>query len=382
MNGVDLDFSTQRDSTVRDAALMRRGSGEPRQLDPRLVGLALLLLLVAISLFSLDLGASTRLGLSGALQGGLASLGLAGELPGTLQTIAELRIYRLLVSIGVGAALALSGALLQGTFRNHLASPSIIGVTSGASLGAAIMIVLLSGSGSFFLVDRVASLGPLMITLAAFVGAVITTLVVTTLATTGGRISVPTLLLVGIAVNAIVGGAIAALQQFALEESDLMRALITWTFGRLDDRSGIHVLTIGFGLLATVAVIPYVATELDLFASGEGDAHGLGVNTSRVKWVSLIGASLAAAVAVSVAGQIAFVGLITPHILRRITGPHYRNLLWLCLRGGPVLLCGTDLIQRLVLGHAALPPGVIMSLLGGPFFLSLLLTNRSSVEAW
>jgi iron complex transport system permease protein len=83
-----------------------------------------------------------------------------------------------------------------------------------------------------------------------------------------------------------------------------------------------------------------------------------------------------------VAGQIAFVGLITPHMLRRITGPHYRNLLWLCLLGGPVLLCGTDVIQRLLLGHAALPPGVVMSLLGGPFFLSLLLTNRSTVEAW
>lgn len=161
-----------------------------------------------------------------------------------------------------------------------------------------------------------------------------------------------------------------------------MRALITWTFGRLDDRSGVHVVTIGLGLLVTICAIPYVATELDLFASGEGDAHGLGVNTSRVKWISLIGASLAAAVAVSVAGQIAFVGLITPHILRRITGPRYRSLLWLCLLGGPVLLCGTDLIQRLVLGHAALPPGVIMSLLGGPFFLSLLITNRSSVEAW
>jgi len=382
MNGVDLHPGTTCSQSHRGVLVTRRTLSEPRPKDARLVAVVLSLLLILIGLVSLDLGASTRLGLAGTLKGGFAALGFAQELPGTLQTIAELRIYRLLVSIGVGAALALSGALLQGTFRNHLASPSIIGVTSGASLGAAIMIVLISGSGSFFLVDRVAGLGPLSITLAAFLGALATTLMVTALATTGGRISVPTLLLVGIAVNAIVGGAIAALQRFAMEESDLMRALITWTFGRLDDRSGIHVLTIAFGLLATICVIPYVATELDLFASGEGDAHGLGVNTSRVKWIALIGASLAAAVAVSVAGQIAFVGLITPHMLRRITGPHYRNLLWLCLLGGPVLLCGTDVIQRLLLGHAALPPGVVMSLLGGPFFLSLLLTNRSTVEAW
>ncbi|MFH0943910.1 MAG: iron ABC transporter permease [Planctomycetota bacterium] len=338
-------------------------------------------LLVVTALVSLGEGASDMT-LSGTLRGGLALLGLGDPLDRRLQSIAELRIFRLLVAVGVGASLALSGALLQGIFRNHLASPSILGVTSGASMGAAIMIVLLSGSGSLFLVDRVASLGPLWIALAAFAGACATTFVVTALATTGGRISVPTLLLVGIAVNAIVGGAIAALQHFALEESDLMRALITWTFGRLDDRSGYHVVTIGVGLLFAVTLIPIVATELDLFASGEEDAHSLGVNISRVKWISLAGAALLAALAVSVAGQIAFVGLITPHILRRITGPGYRSLLWLCLLGGPVLLCGTDLLQTLTLGQSFLPPGVIMSLLGGPFFLALLFTNRSKVEAW
>ena len=205
---------------------------------------------------------------------------------------------------------------------------------------------------------------------------------VTMFATSRGRISVPTLLLTGIAVNAIVGGAIAAIQRFAVEEADLMRALMTWTFGRLEDRSAFHVATIWIGLAATITIIPRVANELDLFATGEDDAHSLGVNTSRVKWVSLGAGALCAALAVSVAGQIAFVGLITPHILRTFTGPSHRSLLWLCLLGGPVLLCGADLAQRIVLGHAALPPGVIMSLLGGPFFLLLLMRNRSSMEAW
>ena len=359
---------------------MRR---EKNYLSARTLALVLAVALVAIGLTSLGLGSTSRIGLSETLQGLLAMLGMAEPLNGSLQTIAELRLYKLGTSVGVGAALALSGALFQGVFRNQLASPSIIGVTAGASLGASLMILLISGSaGSFFLIERAAGMGPLAISVAAFLGAAITAATVTLLATTGGRISVPTLLLVGIAINAIVGGAIAAMQRFAVEEADLMRALMTWTFGRLDDRSAYHVITIWIGLAAAILLIPRVAGELDLFAAGEDDAHNLGVNTGRVKWSALGAGCLCAALAVSVAGQIAFVGLITPHILRRLTGPSHRSLLWLSLLGGPVLLCGADLAQRLVLGHGALPPGVVMSLLGGPFFLVLLVRNRSSVEGW
>lgn len=361
-----------------------RGSRrEIQYLPARRVALVLASLLLVFALGSLGMGASTRIGLPEALRGGLASLGLGEPLPGSLQTIAQLRVYKLLTTIGVGAALALSGALFQGVFRNQLASPSIIGVSAGASLGASLMIILLSGAGSsFFLVERLAGAAPFWISLAAFAGALVSTLVVTMFATTGGRISVPTLLLAGIAVNAIVGGAIAAIQRFAVEEADLMRALMTWTFGRLEDRSGYHVVTIWCGLAIAFLLVPRVASELDLFASGEEDAQSLGVNTGRVKAIALVGGALCAALAVSVAGQIAFVGLITPHILRRLCGPSHRSLLWLCLLGGPVLLVGADFFQYLVVGRAALPPGVVMSLLGGPFFLLLLLRNRSSVEAW
>jgi iron complex transport system permease protein len=351
--------------------------------SPRIVGGILAVLLIGISLGALKLGSTASIGLGDTLHGMLAMLGIGEPLEGSLQTIAELRLYKLFTSIGVGAALALSGALFQGVFRNQLASPSIIGVTAGASLGASVMIIVLSGSvGGFFLVERAAGFGPLAISLAAFVGALVTTAMVTVFATSRGRISVPTLLLTGIAINAIVGGAIAAIQRFAVQEADLMRALMTWTFGRLDDRSAFHVTTIWVGLAFTIAVIPRVARELDLFATGEEDAHSLGVDTGRVKWLALGAGALCAALAVSVAGQIAFVGLITPHILRTLTGPSHRSLLWLSLLGGPVLLCGADLAQRLVLGHGALPPGVIMSLLGGPFFLLLLLRNRNSMEAW
>lgn len=351
-------------------------------MNPALLAVILGTLLVVITITSVSIGPAKAIGLGEVFQGGLANLGLRDPLPGSTQVIAELRLYRILVSIGVGAALALSGALLQGVFRNQLASPSIIGVTSGASLGASIMILLISSSSGFFLAGQAAGMAPLFVMLSAFAGAVLATVIVTAFATTGGRISVPTLLLVGIAMNAIVGGAIAAIQRFAVEEADLMRALVTWTFGRLDDRAGYQVVTIWVGIAIAAAVIPKVATELDLFATGEDDAQSLGVNTSRVKWLSLGCAALCAALAVSVAGQIGFIGLIAPHVLRRIVGPSNRHVLWLSLLAGPVLLAGADLIQRLLFGQAALPPGVIMSLFGGPFFLMLLMRNRRSVEAW
>jgi iron complex transport system permease protein len=172
------------------------------------------------------------------------------------------------------------------------------------------------------------------------------------------------------------------MQAWVLDDSDLTRSMITWTFGRLDDRSAWHAGVVWAGLAISSLAIPFTAFELDLFAAGEADASGLGVDTRRVKFIALAGASLAAAVAVSVCGQIAFVGLVVPHVLRLLSGPSHRSLLPLCLLGGPVLVLGADLAQRIVLGANYLPPGVIMSLIGGPFFLYLLLRNRRSLEAW
>lgn len=341
-----------------------------------LLGAALAVIVVT----EVSIGPAEQIGLAEVVRAGLAKLGLAEALPGTHQVIAELRLYRVLVSVGVGAALALSGALLQAVFRNQLASPSLIGVTTGASLGASVMMLLLSTS--LTLTGSMAGLAPFLTVVAAFVGAAVCTAIVTALSTTGGRISVPTMLLVGIALNAIVGGAIAAIQRFAVEDAELMRALLTWTFGRLDDRAGYQAVTIWAGLAVALMIVPRIARELDLFAAGEDDAHALGVDTTRVKWLALGCAALTAALAVAVAGQIGFVGLIAPHILRNLVGRSNRHVLYLSLLGGPVLLCSADLGQRLLLGYAPLPPGVMMSLLGGPFFIMLLLKNRKSVEAW
>lgn len=354
-----------------------------RPLSPRALALLLALALVVCAVAALRVGTSDSLGFADLARGGLAMIGLGEPLESRgLQTICELRYWRVVVSIGVGASLALSGAFLQGVFRNHLASPSVLGVTSGASLGASIAILLVAGGGSFLLIDRVGGAGPAIVSAFAFVGAMSVTVLITAIATTGGRVSVPTLLLVGIALNAMIGGALAAMQAWVLDDSSLTRAMITWTFGRLDDRSAWHAAVVWSGLGAAIAAIPFTAFELDLFAAGEEDARGLGVDTRRVKLVALAAASLAAAVAVSVCGQIAFVGLVVPHVLRLLSGPSHRTLLPLCLLGGPVLVLGADAAQRIVLGVNYLPPGVVMSLLGGPFFLYLLLRNKRSVEAW
>jgi iron complex transport system permease protein len=288
-----------------------------------------------------------------------------------------------LVTVGVGAGLSLSGALLQGVFRNGLASPSILGISSGAMVGASVAVLVIGGYGPGGLAERAAGVAPLVVSGLGFAGALATALLVTVLATRSGRVSVPTLLLVGIAINACLGGVLAAIQSLTLREDfEVARAIFSWTFGSLSDRSGVHAAIVWSGVALAALSIPFVALELDLFAAGEDDAHGLGVDTARVKLLALGAASLAAGVAVAVAGQIAFVGLVVPHLLRLVTGASHKSLLPLCLVGGPVLLLGADLVQRSLLADAALQPGVTMSLIGGPFFLLLLVRNRGAIRSW
>lgn len=353
-----------------------------RRFPPLALGLVLGALLLAIASVSVRIGSTGVVDFGTAWQAVCAAVGLGEPTAGTTQTIVELHLWRTLVATGVGAGLALAGALLQGVFRNGLASPAIIGVTSGAGLGASLAILILGGYGSGILVEAVSGNASYMVTGMAFAGAIGVCLIVTALATTGGRISVPTLLLTGVALNLLAGGLLAAIQSFALQDVYVAQAILTWTFGTLDDRYPYHVAVVWGGLAAAAAVIPFVAVELDLFAGGEDDAQSLGVHPMRVKLLSLAAAALAAAVAVAAAGQIAFVGLVVPHLLRLLSGASHRSLLPLCLVGGPVFLLGCDVLQRWLLRDAALQPGVLMSLLGGPFFIYLLFRNRAVLRGW
>lgn len=322
-------------------------------------------------------------GLRGAelARGMLAIFGVGEPLEAHRQAIVELRLWRGLCASGVGAALALSGAMVQGMFRNPLASPSLIGVTGGASLGAALGFLLVGGAAPA-LGASFAKLGPFLVPVFAFVGAAATTAVVASVAAIHGRASVTSLLLVGIAVNLCVAGLFAAIQYLTLAEWEVSKAILAWTFGALDDRSGAHVATVWIGLVLAALACPFLARELDLFRSGEEDAAALGVDTVRVKWLALVASSLAASAAVAAAGQIGFVGLVVPHLLRLLGAGSYRVLLWLSLPAGAVFLLGADVLQRTLLGDGVLQPGVMMSLVGGPFFLFLLLRQRRDIATW
>lgn len=352
-----------------------------RRLPAGPLGAVLLVLLPLLVLESVRSGTTGTHDFATTWRGCLAAFGMGEPLEGTLQTIVELRLWRALTAAGVGAALALSGALIQGLFRNGLASPSVLGVTGGACLGASLAILLLGGYGSLLLRELAGS-AALLVPLAGFVGAATVVTVVTLLASPGGRVSVPTLLLTGIAVNIFISGVLALISSLVLEDWEVSRAILSWSFGTLDDRSPMHVVTVWVGVAAAALIVPFVAWELDLFQAGEEDALALGVNTGRVRVLCIVSASLAAAGAVAVAGQISFVGLVVPHLVRLLAGRGHKALLPLSLLLGPVFLLAVDLAQRKLLGERALQPGVMMSLVGGPFFLTLLVWRRREVGAW
>ena len=341
------------------------------------------LALVVLAGTSLVQGSSDLLGAEEVVRGLRGALGLGEPLEGGPGFVFDLRLRRTLVAIAVGASLAYSGALLQGLFRNALASPSVLGISTGATVGASVAILVVGGHGASVLVEQAVEMAPLFVSLCAFLGALATTLVVTLLGTRGGRLSVPTLLLAGIAMNTCLGGLLAALQAYALQDNlQVARALVSWTFGSLTDHATLRVGVVWGGLLAPALVAPFVARELDLLAGGEEDAASLGVDTGRIRLLVIGAASLATASAVAVAGQIAFLGLVVPHLLRLAGSTSHRRLLPLSMLAGACLLLGADLAQRALIGHADLGPGVLMSMVGGPFFLFLLLRSRRELQAW
>ncbi|MBK9384649.1 MAG: iron ABC transporter permease [Planctomycetes bacterium] len=342
------------------------------------IGALLALALAACSVASLCLGS---FGTSSPLEAARALLAWVGVLDESSRAfVIEQRLFRTLTAIGVGASLALSGALMQGVFRNPLASPDILGVSAGASLGAAVAILSLGGYASGLVMEGGFGRAAL-VNASAFAGALATLALVAALAR-GGGLSVPGLLLIGVAVNSLLTGVLTALQSFVLEDTGITRAMLAWGFGTLVDRSAEHALLVGLALLPALLATPFVARELDLLGGGEEDAAALGVDVARVQRRSLGAAALAASGAVAVAGQIAFVGLLVPHALRLLVGSAHRTLLPLSALGGAVLLLATDCLQRALFGVERIPPGVVMALLGGPLFVVLLLRSRPALRSW
>lgn len=275
----------------------------------------------------------------------------------------ELRLPRVLLAAVVGLALAVSGLLFQGLFRNPLADPAIIGVSSGAALGA--IAVIVAGGGS--------ALGGLGVSVAAFAGALATAFLVYRLARIGPAVHVATLLLAGIAVAAVISSAMSLVMSFAGEE---IRSIYFWLLGGLGARGWVSLAAVAPLVGAGVAAALLLVHDLNVVSLGEERAAQLGVDVGRFKRRAVAIGALLTGAAVSVSGVIGFVGLMTPHLLRLVVGADHRRLLPAVLVAGPMLLVLADLASRTVLAPQELPLGAVTAVLGGPFFLWLLRRER------
>jgi iron complex transport system permease protein len=274
-----------------------------------------------------------------------------------------IRLPRVLLGALVGGGLAVAGALLQGVFRNPLADPGLIGVSSGAALGAVAVIVL-----------GFAPLGIFTLPTVAFVGGVLTTLLVYRLSQRHGRTDVATMLLIGLALNALAGAATGLLTYLA--DDPELRSIVFWTMGGLSGTLWEMVLGAAPCIIAVLLLAPLFSRALNLFALGEAEARHLGVAIEPIKRGAVLLAALATGAAVAMAGPIGFIGLIVPHIIRLMAGPDHRFLLPASALGGATLLILADLLARTIVAPAEIPVGLITAFVGGPFFLGLILRAR------
>ncbi len=279
----------------------------------------------------------------------------------------NLRIPRVLMSFLAGVALATSGMVFQAMFRNPLATPFTLGVASGASLGAALCLLL----GWTFSVLSVSG-----VTLCAFAGAVLSIVIVYALTSTGRQgSSTATMLLAGVAVSFFFSSLILFLQYI----SDPSRSfqMLRWVMGGLQNIVGFQDVVNVFAFVASGCLIVwYLLSDLNLLTTGEDFAFSRGVNVGHVKVLLFFSVSLMVGAVVAICGPIGFVGLMAPHICRLLVGPDHRLLYPTTLCFGGALLVVCDTISRTVLAPTELPVGILTALLGGPFFLWLLLARK------
>lgn len=279
--------------------------------------------------------------------------------------VLELRLPRLLLAIFVGAILAQCGAVVQGLFRNPLADPGIIGVSSGAAVGAIVAIVLFP-----------AAWGSWTIPVSAFLGGLLTTLLVYGFAQSKNGTSVLVLLLAGVAISAFAGAAIGFLSYFADDSS--LRELSVWQMGSLTSASSANLWLAFTTMLVLMIAFQRRAQALNAVLLGESEARHLGINVEQLKLQMIILTAVGVGVAVSCAGIIGFIGLVVPHLVRLATGSNHHYLLPLSALLGAVLLMCSDLLARVIVQPAELPVGLVTVLLGAPFFLVLLVQQRKN----
>lgn len=357
----------RRESVLADPTLPKGRSVILRRVVGPL-GLGVVALVIAAT-FAVSQG-SVRIPLDALLGITLAKLGVASDVawPANYETILfQLRLPRVVLAGLVGAALAVSGAAYQGVFRNPLADPYLIGVASGAGLGATIALVMPFGT---FLAG--AGLVPML----AFAGALIAAASAYRLARVGQTVATTTLLLAGVAISYLASSLTSLLMIMSGEQ---LRVVFSWLLGGFALAGWQQVLTLLPYLAVGVGTVFVHARLLNVLQLDEEQAQQLGVDVQRVKLLVLGGASLMTAAAVSMTGLIGFVGLVVPHVARLLVGPDYRALLPACLAYGALALILADLVARTLLAPAELPVGIITAFCGAPFFLYLLRERKRMV---
>lgn len=293
---------------------------------------------------------------------------LAPTDPVVQATLEVVRFPRIMMALAVGAALAVAGALMQAVFGNPLAEPGVVGVSSGAALGASTAIVfgIAAGGGG--------------VALLAFLGGLGATLLVYVVARAGGRTEVVTLLLTGIAINAFAQAGLAFV--LFLADTASREQIVFWQLGSLAGSVWSEVLIVLPVLVLGTVVAVVLGSKLDLLALGERNARHLGVDVEQLRIISIVLVALLTGVAVAFAGIIAFVGLVVPHIIRMALGPAHKGLLVASAIGGGALLAIADLLTRTLVEGADLPIGMLTALVGGPFFFGLLYQQRRRSGGW
>jgi iron complex transport system permease protein len=281
----------------------------------------------------------------------------------------DIRLPRVALGVVVGASLAAAGACMQGTFANPLAEPGVVGVSSGAALGAVIQIAIgFTLAGTWTLAGF------------AFIGGLATVALVYFSARHEGRTEVVTLVLAGVAINAFAGALIGLLTYVSNDEQ--LRSITFWSLGSLAQATWPKVGVVGPLALAGLVVAMTQTRRLDLLALGERSARGLGVDVERLRITTLAVVALLTAASVAVSGIILFVGLVVPHLIRMVAGPRHRVLLPAAALGGALVLVLADVVARTLVSPAELPLGVLTALIGSPFFFVLLRRTRASQGGW
>lgn len=307
-----------------------------------------------------------------------SKLGLSEPNPGLYQkerVLFHIRLPRVVLSVIVGATLSIAGAVLQSLFRNPLAESSLLGVTSGASMFASLFIVL--GASFFPLTTKL--LGTYGIIVFAFVGALISVILVYRIAMFKGRASIATLLLAGIAINALASSFTGFMSY--LSTDDKLRNITFWMLGSLGGASWKIVIAILPFVLIPIIGFQFLSKAMNAFSLGEVQASHLGFSVQRIKNFILLGVALGVGACVSVSGSIGFVGLVVPHILRMSFGADNKFIIPASALLGGALLALADLAARTVISPTELPIGILTSFVGTPIFLYIIFKEKSRMRA-